>query len=159
MAVKHYRDDIPPSTGRVYKITTNGDKSTITDVTEYQQVGSIFGADDVNCACVLECNYTKNGTVHALTTANLLSENIKFFATAPFGRGDTFTLNGVAVTARTTDGKALDSNFFIANTIVECFRKDDILYFGSSGKSIVDDTTGVAYHLGIDNGQMYIEED
>ena len=159
MAVKHYVDEIPSSEGRVYIITTNGGKSTITDVTEYEQIGSGFGARDVNTSCVLECNYTKEGTVHTLTTENKGSENIKFFATSAFVRGDTFTFNGAVVTAQTTDGKALDTNFFIANTIVECFRKGEVLYFGNPGKSIVDDSTGVSYHFGMDNGQMYIEED
>ena len=159
MAVKHYLDEIPSSGSRTYRITINGDKSTIEDTTTYEQNGSGFGAGDVNCACLLECNYSKSGTVHRLTTPNTRSENIKFFATSAFTRGDTFTFNGNIVTARTTDGKALNTNFFIANTIVECFRKDNILYFGTSGKSIVDDTTGLSYHLGMDNGQMYIEED
>ena len=159
MAVKHYVDEIPPSTGRTYYIGVNGSNSKITDTTVYEQVGSGFGASDVNSTCVLECNYTKSGTVHKLTTENTSSENVKFYATSAFEKGDTFTFNGVAVTARTTDGKELDTNFFVANTVVQCFRKDGILYFGNSGKSIVDDSTGVSYHFGIDNGLLYIEED
>ena len=113
----------------------------------------------MNCACVLECNYSKSGTVHRLTTENTASENIKFFATAAYSRGDTFTFNGTAVTAQTTDGQALDTNFFKANTVVDCFKRGNVLYFASSSKSIVDDATGTAYHLGIENGIMYIEED
>lgn len=159
MAVKHYVDEIPLTDVRTYRIEINGDKSTITDTTVYEQVGTPFGAGDVNCVCVLECNYSKSGTVHNLTTENTLSENVKFFATSAFTKGETFTFNGVAVTARTTDGKELGTNFFTANTIVECFRKDGILYFGNSGKSITDDTTKVSYHFGIDNGLLYIEED
>ena len=137
----------------------NGNNSKITDTTVYEQVGSGFGASDVNSTCVLECNYTKVGTVHKLTTENAGSENVKFFATSAFTKGDSFTFNGVSIIARTTDGKDLDTNFFVANTIVECFRKDGMLYFGNSGKSIVDDTTKVSYHFGIDNGLLYIEED
>ena len=159
MAVKHYVDEIPPSTGRTYSIDANGTNSKITDTTVYEQVGSGFGASDVNSTCVLECNYSKSGKVHKLTTANTNSENIKFFATSGFERGDTFTFNGIAFTARTIDGKELDTDFFVANTVVECFRKDGVLYFGSLGKSIVDDTTGATFHFGIDNGLLYIEED
>ena len=159
MAVKHYVDEIPSTGGRTYRINLDGDKSTITDTTVYEQAGTAFGAADVNSTCVLECNYRKNGKVHELTTENASSENIKFFATSAFASGDTFTFNGVAVTARTLDGKALNSNFFIANTIVECFKKENVLYFGSSSQSIADDTTGVSYHFGIDNGLLYIEED
>lgn len=159
MAVKHYVDEIPPSTGRTYYIGVNGGNSKITDTTVYEQVGSGFGASDVNSTCVLECEYAKVGTVHKLTTPNTGSENVKFYATSAFTKGDTFTFNGVTVTARTTDGKELDTNFFTANTVVECLRKDGMLYFGNSGKSIVDDTTGVSYRFGIDNGLPYIEED
>ena len=159
MAVKHYVDEIPPSTGRTYYIGIDGSNSKITDTTQYVQVGSGFGASDVNSTCVLECEYTKVGTVHKLTTENAGSENVKFYATSAFTKGDSFTFNGVAVIARTTDGKELDTNFFTANTVVECFRKDSILYFVNSSKSIVDDSTGVSYHFGIDNGMLYIAED
>ena len=159
MAVKHYVDEIPPATGRTYLISVDGRNSKITDTTVYEQVGSGFGSGDVNRTCVLECDYAKVGTVHELTTLNTSSENIKFFATSAFTRGDTFTFNGNIVTARTSDGKALNTNFFIANTIVECFKKGNVLYFGSSSPSIADDATGVSYHFGIDNGLLYIEED
>ena len=159
MAVKHYVDEIPSTNERTYRIVINGDKSTIVDTTTYEQEGTTFGAADVNSTCLLECAYAKSGNAHQLTTENTSSENIKFFATSAFVRGDTFTFNGVVVTARTTDGRDLATNFFIANTIVECFRKGNVLYFGSSSNSINDDTTGVSYHLGMDNGQMYIEED
>ena len=159
MAVKHFVDEIPPSTGRVYQIMTDGNTSKITDITNYQQIGTGFGANDVNCTCVLECNYAKSGTVHKLTTENTASENIKFFATAAFNRGDTITFNGTAVTAQTTDGQPLSTNFVIANTVVECRKKGNVLYFASSSKAIVDDSTGKAYRFGIENGTMYIEED
>lgn len=158
MAIKHYVDEIPKTDNRVYIISTTDGKSTIRDITEYEQKGSTFNATDVNCTCILECNYAKSGTVHALTTLNTMSENIKFFATAAFNKGDTFTFNGTAVTAQTTDGQSLGKNFFKANAIVECRRRGNTLYFASSNKSIVDDTTGSAYHLGMENGILYIEE-
>ena len=159
MAVKHYVDDIPPSTGRSYLIETDGNVSKITDVTEYQQVGTPFSANDVNCTCVLECNYSRRGIRHNLYTDNIDSENIKFFATANFKRGDKFFFNDVEVTAQTMDGRALGTNFFKANTIVECRRRGNVLYFASPGNAITDDSTDIAYRFGIENGKMYIEED
>lgn len=158
MAVKHYVDEIPPSTGRVYQIETDGSSSKITDITNYQQAGTPFGANDVNCACVLECNYAKSGTVHKLTTENTESENIKFFATADFNKGDTFLFNGVPFVAQTSNGQPLGALFFRANTIVDCFRKGNTLYFRSSGAFVGDDNTGVPYRFGMENGSMYIEE-
>lgn len=159
MAVKHFVDEIPPSTGRVYQIQTNGQTSTITDVTQYSQEGSGFGAADVNAACVLECNYVKNNHTHQLITPNGTSENIKFFATAAYERGDVFTFNGASVTAKTFDGEELDDGFFKANTLVECFLKGDVLYFAGHSKTIKDDVEGTSYRLGIENGILYIEED
>lgn len=159
MAVKHFVDEIPPSTGRVYRVETTANGSKITDITNYEQTGSGFGAGDVNSSCVLECNYAKNGNIHALTTPNVNSENIKFFATAAFDKGDTFTFNGVAVTAQTTDGQGLNPNFFKANTVVECSKRGNVLYFGGGNRSIADDTNGKTYRVGVENGRMYIEEE
>lgn len=159
MAIKHYVDEIPPSTGRLYQIRTNGQNSTITDVTAYAQEGSGFGTADVNAACLLECNYAKNNHTHQLITQNTTSENIKFFATSDFERGDLFTFNGVAVTGKTMDGHLLDNGFFKKNTLVECYLKGNVLFFPGQSKTIKDDTDGTAYRLGIENGIMYIEED
>lgn len=158
MAIKHYVDEIPPSTGRSYRIVTNGNTSKIIDETEYQQVGTGFGAMDVNKGCVLECTYSKNGTVHQLTTPNTTSENIKFFATSKFNRGDTFTFNGTPMVAQTMDGQALGVNFFRENSIIECRRRDNVLYFTSGSNNIIDDVTSVPYRIGIENGKLYIEE-
>lgn len=159
MAVKQYHDAIPSSEGRVYRIETYGDKSKIIDATEYEQEGSSFGSADVQSACVLECDYEYIGGTHWLLTPNELSENIKFFATADYKKGDTFAFNGEEVTARTMDGHALDTNFFKANTLVECRKRNNTLYFMGSSRSIVDDSTRVSYRLGIENGIMYIEEE
>ena len=151
MAVKYYVDEIPSTGERTYRININGDKSTITDTTEYEQVGTTFGAADVNSTCILECNYAKSGNVHRLTTENKSSENIKFYATAAFKHGDTFTFNGVAVTAQTTDGFALGTNFFVANTLVECRKRGNTLYFASANKAIADDTSPSVYRIGVEN--------
>ena len=156
MAVKHYVDEVPPSTGRTYEI--NGTKSTIKDVTKYDQVGSGFGAKDVNAACVLECNYAKSDNVHLLTTDNVNSENIKFYATAAYTRGDTFKFNNTVVTAKTIDGRELETNFFVASTMVECIKRGNALYFQGSSSQLVDDVVKSTYHIGVENGVMYIEE-
>ena len=157
--VKHYVDAIPSTDERTYRINIDGDNSTITDTTEYEQVGSTFGAADVNGACVLECNYTYDRGVHHLTTENTSSENIKFYATESFRKGDEFMFNGAWIATKTYDGLELGDNFFVANTMVECRRKNNTLYFTTQSKSIVDVGTGASYHFGFENGRMYIEED
>ena len=53
--------------------------------------------------------HTKVGTVHNLTGTG---SNIKFLAAADYHEGDTFTVNGTAVTATTPDGCALQDGVF-----------------------------------------------
>lgn len=61
MALKtDYKDYIPPSGGRKYKITANSDgSSSVEDITQYQQVGDTWGADDIN-----QVNKLVNGAVY-----------------------------------------------------------------------------------------------
>lgn len=127
MAAKHYKDAIPSSAGRVYMI--NGVSSTIEDATEYEQEGTPFGAGDVCAVCVLECDHAKEGTVHQLTTENVLSENIKFIANGDFAAGDTFAFNGVTMDARTMDNGALPDGCFKTGVVVTAFVKNGGLYF------------------------------
>lgn len=162
MASKKYQDEIPPYGGRVYQIQDiqGGDTCHILDVTQYEQVGTEFHAADVNAACLLEADHSKTGTVHALTTPNTDTENIKFRATADYAKGDTFTLNGTAVGALTISGRALESGYFKSGAMVRCLLCRGNLYFeGGAAPVIVDDTTGAIYFLGINNGKLYVKED
>lgn len=61
MALKtDYKDYIPPSGGRKYKITANSDgSSSVEDITQYQQVGDTWGAEDIN-----QVNKLLNGAVY-----------------------------------------------------------------------------------------------
>ena len=55
-----YKDYIPPSGGRKYKITANSDgSSSVEDITQYQQVGDTWGAEDIN-----QVNKLVNGAVY-----------------------------------------------------------------------------------------------
>ena len=135
MSVKHFVDEIPPETGRKYNITTVGGESTIEDLTVYEQVGTKFGSADVNAACILECNHAKAGTVHALTTENTTTENLKFTAVADFVQGDTFTLNGIVMNALMPDGNALSGDFFKTGAVVFGFVSGANIYFVGGGGS------------------------
>lgn len=162
MASKKYQDEIAPASGRVYEIVPipNGNTSRIMDVTEYEQVGSEFHAEDVNAACLLEADHAKSGTVHALTTPNVDTQNIKFRATAAYVKGDTFTLNGTACSAQTISGRPLESGYFKAGAMVRCLLSRGTLWFeGGAAPVLVDDTTGAVYLLGVKDGKLYIKED
>lgn len=130
MAVKHYVDEIPPAGGRTYQIVTSGNTSKIHDITEYEQDGTSFGSADVNSTCILECNYSKSGTVHMLTTENTASENIKFFATEDFNINDTIKFNNEIMTVKSLDGVTVNNTvLFKKNTYVSCLKKGNTLYF------------------------------
>ena len=72
MALKtDYKDYIPPSGGRKYKITANSDgSSSVEDITQYQQVGDTWGAEDIN-----QVNKLVNGAVYR--NKHQLSESCK----------------------------------------------------------------------------------
>lgn len=61
-----------------------------------------------------------SGTVHALTRADSDTNVFRFVATANYTAGDTFTVDGVQVTALMTDGTALASNAYVINANVLC---------------------------------------
>lgn len=63
--------------------------------------------------------HTKVGTVHELVRADADCEVIRFVATSNFSVNDTFTVDGVAVTATAMDGSALPAGAFVINQSVE----------------------------------------
>lgn len=98
--VKEYKNAVVPETGRVYSIADAGDgKSKIVDSTEYTQEGSTFGAEDILSGCEMEFTHSKLGTVHNFENPNATAFLGRAKMTADVGSGDTFTVNGVAVTA------------------------------------------------------------
>ena len=119
--IKHYVDEVPPVSGRKYNIETDQDnKSTITDVTEYTQEGSSFGATDICAIGIIEVIHSKSGTVHNLITSNSTAENIKFKAvsTMPYVEGDTFLFNNVAYVGKTLRGENLPNGCFAGDVWV-----------------------------------------
>lgn len=62
----------------------------------------------------------KTGTVHTLTRVNKECPVFRFVATAVFTTGDTFTVDGVQVTALLTDGTPLVSGCYVIGANVLC---------------------------------------
>ena len=60
------------------------------------------------------------GTVHALTRDNPNAPMFRFVATANFKTGDTFTVDGVQVTALLTSGEPLATGCYVINSNVIC---------------------------------------
>ena len=69
----------------------------------------------------------KTGTVHALTRTDADRDAIRFTATANFTAGETFTVDGVQVTALTTSGEALTTGAYIIGSEVFAILKGTLL--------------------------------
>ncbi|QAT48599.1 hypothetical protein EQM14_01705 [Caproiciproducens sp. NJN-50] len=70
---------------------------------------------EMNTACVQTYTYTKSSGVYALSGSG---PNGKFYANDDYAEGDTFTVNGTAVTAQLQNGDSLPDEFFKAGATV-----------------------------------------
>lgn len=75
---------------------------------------------DVSDAAVGTATELTTGTVHALTRSDTDRNVFIFVATSAFEAGETFTLDGVQVTALTPDGQPLATGSYIIGSIVLC---------------------------------------
>ena len=109
--------------------------------TEHYNLNIVQGSDIVNPLIVDNPNYEaideamwnnalngvpnatelKSGTVHALTRTNKNAPMFRFTATSDFTSGETFTVDGVQVTAYTTNSQPLVTNAYrIGTTVLAC---------------------------------------
>lgn len=70
---------------------------------------------------------TKAGTVFQVVRTNAALNVLKFIATANYAAGDTFTVDGVAVTATALDGTALPAGAFVINQTVMALLNGTVL--------------------------------
>lgn len=71
-------------------------------------------------AATCTATHSKVGSVHTLTRQGGKSPMFRFVATAAFAPGDTFTVDGQAVTATLPDGSGLSAGAFVINANVLC---------------------------------------
>lgn len=71
-------------------------------------------------AATCTATHSRVGTVHTLTRQGGKSPMFRFVATAAFAAGDTFTVDGQAVTATLPDGSSLSAGAFVINANVLC---------------------------------------
>lgn len=69
-------------------------------------------------AAICTATHSKVGTVQTLTRQGGKSAMFRFVATAAFAAGDTFTVDGQAVTATLPDGSGLSAGAFVINSNV-----------------------------------------
>ncbi len=70
---------------------------------------------------------TKAGTVFNVVRTNANLNVLKFVATANYASGDTFTVDGVSVTATAVDGTALPAGAFVINQTVMALLNGTVL--------------------------------
>lgn len=79
-----------------------------------------------------------SGTVHAITRENPNCSVFRFVATADYLSGDTFTVDGVQVTALMTNGKPLSGGAYVINAnVVGCLVGTMLTLFVAQGGDIV----------------------
>ena len=89
-------------------------------------------------ASVGKATELRTGTVHALTRVNTNCPMIHFTATSNFTSGDTFTVDGVQVSALLVDGSTLPTNCYIIGSEVLCYLKGTLLTFYIAGSIAKD---------------------
>lgn len=102
-----------------------------TDVPNYEKIDAQM-EKNYNLA-VGKSTELKTGTVHALTRENADCPMIHFTATSNFTSNDTFTVDGVQVSALLVDGSTLPTNCYIIGSEVICYLKGTLLTFFLSG--------------------------
>ena len=73
------------------------------------------------------------GTVHALTRTDTHVSVFRFQATSNYTSGETFTVDGVQVTALDVSGEALRTGAYIVGSMVLCELRDTLLTVYTSG--------------------------
>lgn len=82
---------------------------------------------------ITTATHTKTGTIHTLTFSETSVPMIRFQATADFNTNDTFTVNGLSVSALTVSGEALPDGAFVIGSMVLCELRDNLLTVYTSG--------------------------
>lgn len=88
---------------------------------------------------------TKTGTNFAIVRTDTDCNTFRFTATANYAAGDTFTVDGVAVTATSPAGTALPAGAFVINQSVLCILNSSVLTVFAGGAAGNIDASDVDY--------------
>lgn len=103
----------------------------IVDVPNYEKIDEVMHDNAV--ASVGVATEILAGSVHAITRANGDAPMFRFTATSNFNIGETFSVDGVQVTALTPSGEVLGSGaFVIGTTVLACLVGSTMTVFTSS---------------------------
>lgn len=83
----------------------------------------------------------KGGTIHAITRSNREASMFRFVATSDFVAGETFTVDGVQVTAYTTNSAPLATNAYrIGASVIGCLVDTVLTLFVATPISVAEDS-------------------
>lgn len=93
-------------------------------------------------AAICTATHNKVGTVQTLTRQGGKSSMFRFVATAAFAAGDTFTVDGQAVTATLPDGSGLSAGAFVINSnVLACLVGTQMTVYTVAGAGALDAAT------------------
>ena len=88
----------------------------------------------------------KNGTVHAITRNVPDAQFITFTATSNYTAGETFTVDGIQVSALTVSGETLPTGAYVINSQVLCVLKGTLLTVYGVGSKVADNSLALNGH-------------
>ena len=104
----HYNLNLPEGTDIVNPLIQDNPNYSAIDTAMYDNKLRVIG----------NATHVKTGTNHAITLSDSDILAFKFVATGDYATGDTFTVDGVTVTARIADGSSIPSGAFKINSTV-----------------------------------------
>ena len=107
------------------------------------QIAPNFTAIDADLKAVSDAattvaTHTVAGTVHQLVRNDSDRAVLRFVATGDFATGDTFTVDGLSVTARLVNGEALQTGCFKINNCVEAVLVGTVLNVNAVNPTVSD---------------------
>lgn len=133
--------------------------------TTHYELNIVEGSDVVNPLTQLNPNFTKldlelynvsletignatevvSGGVHAITRADATKTTFKFVATGDFMAGNSFTVDGNAVTAKTLSGAAVPGGAYVTGSVViASLNGNNLTVYATDVKAVTADDVSVA---------------
>lgn len=113
----HYNLNLPEGTDIVNPLIQDNPNYSAIDTALYNNKLRVIG----------NATHVKTGTNHAITLGDSDINQFKFVATGDYASGDTFTVDGVTVTARIADGSSIPGGAFKINSTVLCILDGTLL--------------------------------
>lgn len=116
----------------------------VTDVPNYESIDAQMFKNQNSG--VQNATELKSGTVHAITRSVPDAQMITFTATSNFVAGDTFTVDGIQVSALTVSGEQLPTGAYVINSQVLAILKGTLLTVYGIGSEVADNSLALNGH-------------